>query len=47
MTICPAYREGLKVLFTFPELVSGHSEAAVERNLFIPVHEVCHPFFFC
>ena len=27
--------------------MSGHSEAAVERNIFIPIHEVYHPFFFC
>ena len=26
--------------------VSGHSEAAVKRNIFIPIHEVYHPFFF-
>ena len=46
MTICPAYREGYKVIFApSRKSVSGHSEAAVVRNIFIPIHEVYHPFF--
>ena len=36
----------VKKVCTIPELFSRHSQAAVGRKLFIPIHEVYHPLFF-